>query len=249
MLHIFTILKSLLHNLQGNKPFFQHLFILRRICIIITIFFLFIFGLNYILLKKYIINIFVNFIHNTLQIPPIIYFSVYDGFLIPFKLMLYISFIFSFILLCCILFFLLKLASGVILLVSFPLCVFGISKYFIPIVWKSFYSIIPIYGSYMVNLPDVFSFVKDMFICGLITFYTPFVIFFLYYAKILSLKILNIIRKFWIFTSILISGIFAPADIISHLVMSFIMILLFESLFFSLRVKDFIQKFYKSNLK
>ena len=215
-----------------KKTFLQHLKLLRKFCGGVIIFFLLIFCCCYFILKNKILNLFIKVLQ-LLEIHHLIYFNIYDGFLLPLKLSLYISIFFSSLLLLVGLLMVLEIfyKSFFLLILPLPLCFLIIFKYLIPITWQYFYSISPIYGVYMVNITDVLAFIYSMIICGLVAFYVPLILFLLYTMGIISLEIIKKIRGYWAFTAIVISGILAPADVLSHILMSSIMILFFEILY------------------
>jgi len=215
-----------------KKTFLQHLIILRRCCGGLLVFFLLIFCLCYFFLKNTINNLFIQML-NLLKINQLIYFNIYDGFLLPLRLSLYISLFFSSVLLLIgvLIFLEIFYKSFFLLILPLPFCLWIIFKYLIPITWEYFYHMTPIHGTYVVNGPDVIDFIFSMVVVGLGAFYLPVFIFLLYNLGIISPLLIKKIRKYWAFTAIVVSGILAPADILSHLMMSSIMIVLFEILY------------------
>lgn len=208
----------------------DHLRILRKFIYIFLIFIIGSFPLMYILLKNKIIYLFVKVL-KSMDIKYINYLSVYDGFLLPLKLLFYLYIfllIIIFIVMCFI--FLEMNIINIYFLGLLPMIIYGNFKYLIPISWKNFYYITPLYGNYFITIKEVLNFIFIINLCGFIIFYMPFIFIVLYCCNIISENFFNIIKKYWWFISIVISGIIAPADIISHIIMSIFMILIFHIL-------------------
>jgi sec-independent protein translocase protein TatC len=222
----------------NKKTFIEHLKLLRIICIGVIICFCIIFCLCFFFLKPYLIIYFTKYI-KILHIHQIIYFSVYDGFFLPLILAFFLSLYVSFLLLLISLSVILEILSyNILFLITWHIYLYIIFIYIIPMLWKYFFVIEPICGLYMANIHDILLFILQTITCCCIVLYTPIIIYILYFLKIFSFRIINIIRQYWIFISIVIGGIFAPADVLSHIIMSFCMICIFEILFFFCKKHD-----------
>jgi sec-independent protein translocase protein TatC len=226
-----------------HKSFLEHLKLLCNLLLFVGVLFLLIFIVIYVFLKKPLLNLLMEYIKNTLNIPIVIYLNIYDSFFIPIRISFYISCVITFtILMIGLLIFGNILLGGLFLLLPLPFCFYGIFKYLIPLTWKSFYNLHIPFAFYLGNLQDVLNFILHMTICGLLTIYIPFFILTLYYLKLIPSVIMSAIRKYWIFISIIVSGFLAPGDVLSHLLMSLTMVLMFETLFFLLTI---VKKFRK----
>lgn len=224
--------RKYINYFKSPKFFLEHLALLRYLCMGILGMFMLILFLCIFVFQLRINSIFMGLI-SKLTLSPISYFHIYDGLLLPWKLSLYISgfiSILTFLMICSL--YLHCFFWFCLFVLPLPFCLYLINHYLVVKTWHFLYEIKPLYGNYMLNIKDVVSFIINMNICGLITIYTPFCIFFLFHIKVLPLFLLQQIRKYWILISVIVSGILAPADLLSHMIMSGIMILLFEVMFF-----------------
>jgi sec-independent protein translocase protein TatC len=217
-----------------KRTFLEHLKIVKKFFIYFLYSFVIFFFITYILLYKYINIFFLDLLKN-IKIDIINYTSIYDGFFIPIKLSFYFTtLIFIIIFLTSFLIFIDLNRIALYFLISLPIILYINFKYLIPITWKSFFSIAPIMGKYFITVNEIFDFALNISICTMSVFYMPTILVILYKYKIIPPKIFTSIKKYWILISIFISGILAPADIISHLVMSLSMIIYFYILIFFL---------------
>ena len=217
-----------------KKTFIKHLTHLRNFIQYFILFGIFLFFFMYICFKHKIINFFIKII-NSMGVEYINYSHIYEGFFLIFKLIFYLwSFLLLIILITAFFIFIEEKIVAFYFLFSLPFLLYVNFKYLIPLSWKNLYSIIPIPGNYFITLQEILNFIININLCGCIVFYLPLLIIVLYVYKILPENTFKKIEKYWYFLSIVISGIVAPADIISHLVMSIFMILVFKILLGSL---------------
>ena len=213
-----------------KKTFIKHLKNVRNFTKFFIIFAILLFIFLYIIFKNSIINVFIKIINN-MGINYINYLNIYEGFLLPFKLIFYIwVFILGIIFIISFFIFIENNYFNFYFLGSLPLIIYGNFKYLIPLSWKNLYSIKPISGMYLITSNEILNFIINVNLCGFIIFYLPFLFIILYVYQIISQIIFNKIKKYWNFLSIIISGIIAPGDMVSHIVMSLLMILVFNIL-------------------
>ena len=225
-----------------KKTFIEHLGNLRTFVYFFMIFALLLFLILYIFFKNQIIHLFVKLL-KSMEITNINYLHIYDGFLLPLKLVFYLSsFLLIIIIIICFLIFIEEKILNIYFLSSLPIILYINFAYLIPISWKSFYHITPILGSYFITLGEILNFIIHINLCGLMIFYLPLFLIILYAYKIISEKAFKKVERYWCFISVIISGIMAPADIISHLLMSIFMIIVFYLLLFIITFLKKIQK-------
>jgi sec-independent protein translocase protein TatC len=225
-----------------KRTFTGHLKVLRNFLYTLSIFSVVLFLLIYIFFKTNLINLFIINLKN-MGIDHLHYLNIYDGFLLPFKLTFYLwAFILLIIIITSFLLFIEAKLIYLYFLISLPLILYMNFTYLIPLSWKNFYNIIPVYGSYFITLQEILNFIFVINLCGFVIFYLPFLFIILYTYHIISEKIFNKIKKYWIFISVVVSGVIAPADILSHLIMSLLMVVIFNIF---LIIPFFIKKFRK----
>lgn len=215
-----------------KRTFIGHLQIIKDFLKIFGIFSIFLFIIIYIFFKSQIIYFFIKMLNN-MNINHIYYLNIYDGFLFPIKLTFYLwIFLLLIIFITGFLFFLEEKILNFYFLVSLPIILYINFNYLIPISWKNFYNILPIAGSYFITLKEITNFIFTINLCGFVIFYIPFFFIILYIYKIISEKIFHQVKKYWCLISVIISGIIAPADVFSHIIMSLFMILMFYILLY-----------------
>lgn len=215
-----------------KKTFIEHLTVIKKFFTYFLCGFLGFFLFIYLFLYEYIYILFINLL-KSMAIESINYMSIYEGLFLPIKLSFYIS-IFVFLIIFFISFMIFINVKQLLLyfLISLPIVLYINFTYLIPITWKSFFAIKPLSGVYFITINEVLEFIFSINLCGLSVFYIPTIIVILNKYQIMPNKIFNSIKKYWKFISILISGFLAPGDILSHLVMSFFMIIYFYFLCF-----------------
>jgi sec-independent protein translocase protein TatC len=213
-----------------KQTFIQHLTNLRNFIKYFILFGIFLFFIMYIFLKHKIIDLFIRII-NSMGVEYINYVSIYEGFFLIFKLIFYLwGLLLIIIFITAFFIFIEEKIFAFYFLFSLPFLLYVNFKYLIPLSWKNLYVIKPVIGNYFITLQEILNFIININLCSCIVFYLPLLIILLYLYKIISEDIFKKIEKYWYFLSILISGIIAPADMVSHLVMTIFMILIFKIL-------------------
>lgn len=219
-------------------PFREHLIELRSriIKILISLVFFFIIAFNYV---KEILSFLTQPLHSFVTSGNLVYLKLTDGFFLFFKVSLIMAIIFS---------------SPVIIYQIFMFMAPGLFehekrllKIFISIGFLSFFTgfaflykfVLPVFLNFFSrfvfdfyevypNINDYLDFVlKFNFYAGIL-FTIPFSIFLLVHFKLIELKKLFELRKAFIIFSFIISAAITPPDILSQILVSAIIIALFE---------------------